>query len=309
MTRAAIDMPRTAAPAETPPPPAQRLIAARFAEPPSYAVHRSGGAPTWLLLWTTGGVGKASHCRDWLPLHPGDLALLPAGHGHAYRTAPDAACWRGWWTHFQPRPTWLAWLHPYATTDGIYLMPAVPAAVHARIDSAFRRLHADARWSGGEAPPTQVAPASTPTSYAMADAGTAHELAIGAIEEVLLLAHTSVVAAARSADAGTDPRVLRAVALMTAEPASPHTVRSLATYVHLSPSRFAHLFASQTGHGPMRALRDVRLSHAQRLLGATDLTVGQVAGASGFASQFHFSRTFRAKYGLAPGAYRASVQG
>lgn len=171
-----------------------------------------------------------------------------------------------------------------------------------------RRLHADARWSGGEAPPAMVAAASAPTSYAMADPGTAHELAIGAIEEVLLLAHTSVVAAARCADAGTDPRVLRAMALMTAEPAAPHTVRSLAAHVHLSPSRFAHLFASHVGYGPMRALRDVRLSHARRLLEATDLTIGQVASASGFTSQFHFSRTFRATYGRPPGVYRVDVR-
>jgi AraC family transcriptional regulator of arabinose operon len=55
----------------------------------------------------------------------------------------------------------------------------------------------------------------------------------------------------------------------------------------------------------MRALREARLRHAARLLEVTDLTVERVAAASGFPSPFHFSRVFRERYGVPPGAYRA----
>ncbi|WP_336214289.1 helix-turn-helix transcriptional regulator [Nonomuraea sp. LPB2021202275-12-8] len=73
----------------------------------------------------------------------------------------------------------------------------------------------------------------------------------------------------------------------------------------LSPSRFAHLFAAETGRTPMRAVREARMRHAATLLEATDLDIGRVAAASGFVSPFHFSRAFRREYGVPPRDYRA----
>ena len=65
-----------------------------------------------------------------------------------------------------------------------------------------------------------------------------------------------------------------------------------------------------------RLLRDVHRSHAHGdrplgqarevllLLARTDLTVQEVARTSGFASPYHFSRAFRAAYGLPPSRVR-----
>ncbi|WP_436842779.1 helix-turn-helix domain-containing protein [Streptomyces flaveolus] len=100
-------------------------------------------------------------------------------------------------------------------------------------------------------------------------------------------------------DAGADARVRRSEELIAADPGAPHTVRSLAAAVALSPSRFAHLFTRRTGRSPARAVREARLRHAARLLEGTDLTVERVAAASGFPSPFHFSRVFRAVRGAA----------
>src|SRR5438067_1840131 len=72
---------------------------------------------------------------------------------------------------------------------------------------------------------------------------------------------------------GADARMRRAEALIAADPGAPHTVRSLAQSVSLSPSRFAHLFTQQFGQSPMRALREARLRHAARLLEGSDLSV------------------------------------
>ncbi|MEB8339027.1 AraC family transcriptional regulator, partial [Streptomyces endophyticus] len=142
---------------------------------------------------------------------------------------------------------------------------------------------------------------------AIASAGPGRELALGAIEEVLLLATGSTAAAGRAAAAPHDPRMRQADAIIAADPGGPHTVRSLARQVTLSPSRFAHLYAEQTGRTPMQAVRAARLGHAQRLLDATDLDIGQVARASGFASPFHFSRAFRERFGVPPSGYRAGA--
>ncbi|MFB4292002.1 helix-turn-helix domain-containing protein [Nonomuraea sp. ATR24] len=139
----------------------------------------------------------------------------------------------------------------------------------------------------------------------VAGVGAARELVMGAVEEVLVVATASV----RAGEEGGDGRVRRALALIAAEPGAPHTVGSLARAVALSPSRFAHLFAEETGRSPMRAVREARLRHAAMLLEATDLDVGRVAAASGFVSPFHFSRAFRREHGVPPRAYRARVRG
>ncbi|MGY0020368.1 helix-turn-helix domain-containing protein [Streptomyces sp. YJ-C3] len=286
-------MPETAA--DTPSPPARSLIAARFDEPAGYAVTRTAGAANWLLMWTAAGRGEVRGTGPWLPQEPGDLVVLPSRRPHAYRTDPAARSWAGWWVHFPPRAAWPAWLRDH-TRDGVHCVRGVPAAVRDRVDAAFRRLHTDARWTDGGMPPVP-----DPTVIAIAGTGPGRELALGAVEEILLLATGSATAGAQG-----DPRVRQADAIIAAAPGAPHTVRSLADHVALSPSRFAHLYAEQTGHTPMRAVRAARLTHAQRLLDATDLDIGQVARASGFTSPFHFSRAFRERYGVPPSVYRRS---
>ncbi|MEV4217466.1 AraC family transcriptional regulator [Nonomuraea sp. NPDC049725] len=159
--------------------------------------------------------------------------------------------------------------------------------------------------SGGTAAAVRAGEMAAGEVAVVAGVGAARELVMGAVEEVLVVATASV----RAGEEGGDGRVRRALALIAAEPGAPHTVGSLARAVALSPSRFAHLFAEETGRTPMRAVREARLRHAAMLLEATDLDVGRVAAASGFVSPFHFSRAFRREHGVPPRAYRARVRG
>ncbi|MEV6154625.1 helix-turn-helix domain-containing protein [Nonomuraea sp. NPDC052129] len=145
---------------------------------------------------------------------------------------------------------------------------------------------------------------------AVAVSGPARELVLNAVEEVIVLATASArpVGDARRAEEPGDARVHRALALIAAEPGAPHSVASLARAVALSPSRFAHLFTTETGHPPMRAVRRARIRHAARLLEVTDMDVGQVAAASGFVSPFHFSRAFSHEYGMPPRDFRSRLR-
>jgi AraC family transcriptional regulator of arabinose operon len=285
-----------------PAPPPGLVVLGHFDQSSGYAVDRPHGSPSWLLTWTTGGRGHLWQGGVRAPAGPGDLVVLAPGVPHGYAVGPGARHWRFWWAHCQARPAWTAWLRPYGTGDGLYTVPSVPAALHDRVGAAFRRMHADARWTGTGAPPG--ADADSPDGQvAVAHGSAARELALCALEEIVVL----VTAAARPqvARPGLDERIRRAEELIAADPGAAHTVRSLAEDVALSPSRFAHLFTRQLGHSPMRALREARLRHAARLLENTDLPVERVAAASGFASPFHFNRVFRERYGIPPGAYRA----
>ncbi|WP_210587202.1 helix-turn-helix domain-containing protein [Streptomyces sp. GESEQ-35] len=291
-------LPEAAAPGDPAPPPGL-VVVGRFDQGEGYAVHRPRGADSWLFTWTTGGRGWLRQGSARARAAAGDLVVLAPGVRHGYGVEPGAGRWEFWWAHCQARPSWRSWLRPYDTGDGMYVVTPTPAGVHGRVEAAFRRMLADGRWTG-----TGTPPASGPEDdrVAVAHGTAARELALCSLEEVVLL--TAATARTPSPRPGVDPRVRRAEALIAADPGAPHTVRSLAEQVALSPSRFAHLFTRTLGQSPMRALREARLRHAARLLESTDLTVERVAAASGFASPFHFNRVFRERYGVPPGAYR-----
>ncbi|MGV4980578.1 helix-turn-helix domain-containing protein [Streptomyces sp. NRAIS4] len=289
------DLPVTAAAADPSPPPGL-VVTGRYDQGPGYGVNRPRGSDSWLFTFTLGGCGLLRQGAARTRAGAGDLVVLAPGTAHRYTVAPGGERWRFWWAHCQARPSWTPWLAPHAVSDGLYAVPSVPGALYARIDAAFGRMLADARGPVGSKP-------GEPDPVAVAHGSLARELALCALEEVVLLAVGGPRTPPAAPDA--DARVRRAEELIAADPGAPHTVRSLAGSVALSPSRFAHLFTLRTGRSPMRALREARLRHAARLLEVTDLTVERVAAASGFGSPFHFSRVFRERYGVPPGAYRA----
>ncbi|MFI6484244.1 helix-turn-helix domain-containing protein [Nonomuraea sp. NPDC050663] len=275
-------------------PAAELVIVGHYDMPRGYGTRRRTGSPSWMLMWTQQGSGHIEQGATTRTTSPGDLVVLASNTPHSYRTADDH--WRFWWIHFQPRQSWLPWLAPHTAGPGYFVIPGLTAA---RVDETFLRAHADARWTGHGLPPAPT----TPTQAVVATAAEARELVLGAVETVLLLA----TAGARPAHTG-DARIRHAQELITADPAAPHTVASLARAVALSPSRFAHLFTETTGRSPMTAVREARVRHAARLLEVTDLDIGQVATASGFASPFHFSRIFSREFGVPPRSYRATLR-
>jgi AraC family transcriptional regulator of arabinose operon len=291
------NLPQAAAADPSPPP--GLVVTGRYDQRPGYGVNRPRGSASWLFTFTLGGGGLLRQGAARIRAGAGDLVVLAPGTGHRYAVAPGADSWRFWWTHCQARPAWTHWLAPYAVSDGLYAVTSVPGALHGRVEAAFARMLADARGPAGDLPPD-------PDPVAVAHGSLARELALCALEEVVLLAAGGARTPASAPDA--DARVRRAEELIAADPGAPHTVRSLADGVALSPSRFAHLFTLRTGRSPMRALREARLRHAARLLEVTDLTVERVAAACGFGSPFHFSRVFRERYGVPPGAYRAGAR-
>lgn len=303
----AVQLPEPAVPS----PPPGLVTVGRFDQHPGYSISRPGGADSWLFVWTTGGEGRLAQGAAETGAGAGDLVVLGPDLPHHYAVAPGARHWAFWWVHCQARPTWTEWLRPYALGDRLYAVTPVPDGVRGRVDSAFRRMLADARWTGAGAPPEgkpeeELDREPEDGRVAVAHGTAARELTLCSLESAVLLA--TATARGEPDRSGLDGRIRQAEALIAADPGAPHTVESLAAGVSLSASRFAHLFTQQLGLSPMRALLAARLLHAARLLEATDLPVERVAAASGFSSPFHFNRAFRQRYGAPPGAYRAGLR-
>ncbi len=98
-----------------------------------------------------------------------------------------------------------------------------------------------------------------------------------------------------------DPRIASALAQVTPQflIEQPRPIASLAAHVHLSASRFRHLFRSEMGMSVQGYLRWQRLFVALRTsIRGASLT--EAAHTAGFADSAHLTRVVRATFGLPP---------
>lgn len=105
-----------------------------------------------------------------------------------------------------------------------------------------------------------------------------------------------------------DRRIERIISKLKKDTAAPWDTATLAVLVNLSPSRFRHLFKQETGTTPAQYLKDFRLRKAEKMLRTTFFSIKQILKQVGIASNAHFVRDFRAKYGTTPTAYRRSMK-
>jgi AraC-like DNA-binding protein len=81
-------------------------------------------------------------------------------------------------------------------------------------------------------------------------------------------------------------------------------LREMGQEVNLSPWRLAHLFKSETGMSPQRYLMLVRLQRAKDQLVNSFLSVQEIGAAVGIPNPSHFTKSFKAAYGMTPIEYR-----
>lgn len=103
----------------------------------------------------------------------------------------------------------------------------------------------------------------------------------------------------------SDPRVLQAIDYILSRPEASPPLEEVARAVHLSPSRFRHLFVEETGM-PLRTYQLWRrLLRVWEFLMQGD-ALASAAHAAGFADSAHLSRTCKTMFGLAPSAMQMS---
>lgn len=83
-----------------------------------------------------------------------------------------------------------------------------------------------------------------------------------------------------------------------------YSLPQLAAAAGVTPEHLCRLYANSVGVGPVATLRLLRLKRASVLLNQTNMSVVEIARATGFASEFHFSRTFKSVAGLSPSSFR-----
>jgi AraC-like DNA-binding protein len=97
----------------------------------------------------------------------------------------------------------------------------------------------------------------------------------------------------------SDERILRAIRYVNEHLAAPLTLKQVAGAVYLSPSRFRHLFAEQTGMGLRQYILWRRFAGVWELR-MQGVSLSTAAHAAGFADSAHLTRTSRRMFGFPP---------
>lgn len=101
--------------------------------------------------------------------------------------------------------------------------------------------------------------------------------------------------------------VRAAIRIMEANLESPLSMTEICSEIGLSHRHLDRLFARYVRKTPGLYYRDIRLDRARGLVTQTNMSMSEIAYASGFSSQVHFSRAYKNRFGLAPSKDR--VQG
>ncbi|GAA4909786.1 AraC-like DNA-binding protein [Stackebrandtia albiflava] len=124
----------------------------------------------------------------------------------------------------------------------------------------------------------------------------------------VLLVRATRVAGAASGGRENDGSVAQRFSRLLADgDGPPESVREYADRLGVSAGHLCEAVKTVTGRTPGQLIRESRILQARRLLGGTDLTVGQVSRRLGFADPAYFCRFFRRETGMTPTGFRRVV--
>lgn len=87
----------------------------------------------------------------------------------------------------------------------------------------------------------------------------------------------------------------------------PLSVGILAAQIPLSPSHFSKIFRRYMGFSPYDYIRSRRITRAKELLLRSEMSVCDIAAATGFSSESNFFKAFRASSGSSPLHFRKTA--
>jgi AraC-like DNA-binding protein len=249
-------------------------------------------------------------------LMPGDVVLLPTNTPHDLVSSVDAR------TEPLAQSEW----DTRRTADGDMVIEG-PGAATRVLCAAYNYDHEVAHPLMSQLPPVLYVPAGMPGD----DGGLAATLRLLALElggrppgsraavsrliDVMLIHAMRAWLRLQREDAPDgwllalrDPVVAGAMNAIHQRPSEPWTNESLAREVRVSRATLTRRFTHLLGEAPAEYLTRWRMDVAAQKLRDTQDTVGAIAAAVGYRSEYSFSRAFTRHRGTAPGRYRRQAR-
>ena len=102
-----------------------------------------------------------------------------------------------------------------------------------------------------------------------------------------------------------DFRIQEAVLMM--EERNSCSLKEIAKAVSMSYDHFRDVFKKEIGIAPGEYKMMQRMNQARKLLLSSHFSIEEIAGRTGFANRFHFSKTFKQFFKLPPVVYRKTI--
>lgn len=138
-----------------------------------------------------------------------------------------------------------------------------------------------------------------------------HDLSVAVADQMVYNAvrgSTSAQKVSLQSRAGMrNPHLSRAVQLMQDHLEEPISHAAIAREIGISARQLERLFGRYLNASPKKYYMDLRLERARHLLVQTELSIIDVAIASGFQSAGHFARVYRAAFGVTPMMQRGKL--
>lgn len=138
-----------------------------------------------------------------------------------------------------------------------------------------------------------------------------HDLAVAVADQMVYNAVRDATAEQRvslqSRLGMRNPHMAKAIQVMTDTLDSPISPAIIAEDIGISTRQLERLFGKFLNCSPKKYYLELRLEKARNLLIQTDKHVTEVAFACGFESPGHFSRVYRAAFGVTPSAQRGKI--
>jgi AraC-like DNA-binding protein len=289
---------------------------------PGAAFHAITDGTAWLRVQSPrvqgnpDGLGSPGVRDDpGIRLLPGDIVLLPGGTAHILASGPDARTrsWTRLVAEQSPAPggeitvgtgtiatrILCASYHqdPAVTLPLLTLLPEV---LHIPASRANPGLDATLRLLAHELGHPQPGAAAI----------------LNRVVDILLVQILRIwlaTSAARSGPASwlsalSDPVAGPALAALHAQPGRSWTVGSLAADIGVSSATLARRFTATVGESPAAYLTRWRMDLAAQRLRDTEDTVGTIARALGYTSEYAFNRAFTRHRRIPPGRYRSQAR-
>jgi AraC-like DNA-binding protein len=87
-------------------------------------------------------------------------------------------------------------------------------------------------------------------------------------------------------------------------PGRPWPLQEMAAFCHCSTAQLRRNMLEYTGMLPKECVEGIRFQYAAEMLTMQELPIDEVARRLGYPDRFHFSRRFKAFFGIAPGHFQ-----
>ncbi|NVK12130.1 MAG: AraC family transcriptional regulator [Gammaproteobacteria bacterium] len=223
-----------------------------------------------LIVYCTEGEGTVEIDRRKFKISEGDVALLPAGVPHSYRSSRHNP-WSIYWAHFSGSDSHL-FLSRISAKFG-----KRPIGVHGNLIEQFGKLMTIENF-GEDTRRFMVA---------------AQQL------RVLL----GLIIEYRHHQGVPNP-LAKLDSYMASHLSEKVSLADMSSVLGMSNTRFCEFFKRQRGERPMAYFNRLKIERAKFLLEQSDLSVREVGEAIGWQDPYYFSRVFKRYTGQSPRAYR-----